>query len=327
MKKAVFISIAVIALAALVFCYFRKPSVFPVKLSPLATTTLNDSALSEIVTQITADYQSDCKRLLQQFDADLKRAVAPHFDQARNAVPETVGELSKFKACAKMCYKAAKDQLTGSNDFAPAFIEAIDEPIVQPGLRANAVADEMLKTLQLRLQERSMQYAADLASTCEMEKTQGASRNVAALEKCVTAIAQTTQELQRKTIIATLSVAMEAVFIRSTCSAVCALIAKPAAKIATTAGVSVTCAAADGPIPVGDAVSVVVTVAGLGWTIYDVYDVCRVMPEKLRTQMYQSLDEAKNALIAEAGGAAKKMTETHMTKAQKLNATLIKQLQ
>ena len=122
--------------------------------------------LRQQVNQLTKDYQNDCHQLLVHFNNLLESNINPDFQIAKNAIPDVIDELCGLGTCVQFSYKAAKDKIMGTNDFDEAYMEVMNQSIIQPCLHANAVATEMLQLLKQQLQERQTKFAVDLASVC-----------------------------------------------------------------------------------------------------------------------------------------------------------------
>ena len=291
-------------------------------------TTYDTTALRQQVSRLTMDYQADCNRLLAQYMNLLETNINPEFNQAKNAIPRVVDDLSGFSACVKLSYKAAKDKLKDTHDFEDAYMEVIDGPIVQPCLRANRVASEMLQNLNQQLKERYARYAMDLAAVCREsdEKTEIPPQDLSRLLTCIQTTAASSQKLQQVKLFAAVGVAVEAIFFRQTCSAIVKLFAKPVAKICGSLGVGGICAAADGPIPVGDIIGGVLAVGGLAWTAYDVYDVTCVMPGELRSELSNGIDETRTKLLEESRAKVRELVSIYQNIGGTLQAELIEEL-
>lgn len=291
-------------------------------------TTYDSTALRQQVNRLTMDYQADCKRLLAQYMNLLETNINPEFNQAKNAIPRVVDDLSSFSACVKLSYKAAKDKLKDTHDFEDAYMEVIDGPIVQPCLRANRVASEMLQNLNQKLKERYARYAMDLAAVCREsdEKTEIPPQDLSRLLACIQTTAASSQKLQQVKLFAAVGVAVEAIFFRQTCSAIVKLFAKPVAKICGSLGVGGICAAADGPIPIGDIIGGVLAVGGLAWTAYDVYDVTCVMPGELRSELSNGIDETRTKLLEESRAKVRELVSIYQNIGGALQAELTEEL-
>ena len=286
--------------------------------------TYDTTALRQQINRLTMDYQEDCNRLLAQYMDLLETNINPEYNQAKDAIPRVVDDLSSFSACVKLSYKAAKDSLKDTHDFDDALMEVIDGPIVQPCLRANHVANEMLRNLNQQLKERYARYAMDLAEVCSEsgENADIPQQDLSRLLECITTTAASTKELQTEKLFAAVSVVVEAVVFRQTCSAIVKLFAKPVATICSSLGIGGICAAADGPLPVCDIIGGVLAVGGLVWTAYDVYDVTCVMPGELRSELSNGIDETRTKLLEESRAKVREMVNTY----QEIGGTLQAQL-
>ena len=328
----VFLIGSILLLLGFAYIHWGSPKSIPIQLPGVQqeqskTEKAYDTvALRQQINRLAMDYQDDCNRLLEQYLNLLESNVTTDFEKANGAIPGVVDELSGIGACTKLCYKAAKDKIKGSHDFEDAYMEVMNQPIIQPCLRANAVATEMLQTLNQRLMERHTQYAMDLATVCGDNRNQISAPDLERLQQCISTVAASSNKLQREKMFALVGVAFEAVFIRSTCRAIVKLFAKPAAKICSSLGIGGICAAADGPIPVGDIIAGAVAVGTLAWTACDVYDVTCVMPEKLKTELCAGLDETRNQLLEDSRSKARELVKTYQESGNTLKAELIKQI-
>lgn len=150
--KKFFIIGSVILILFGIAVYLAKPGIAKTgtdteKVNPHRIDEVDTNALCHRIDEQKAKYNADCRQLLSAFLADLEKNVAPDFARAEFAVPSVVNDLSGFKVCGKLCYKAAKDMMTGSHDFTDAFIATMDVPIIRSCVHANMVASDMLCTL------------------------------------------------------------------------------------------------------------------------------------------------------------------------------------
>lgn len=284
--------------------------------------------LRQQIETLTNGYQADCSRIVSQYMNLLESNIESDFSQARNSIPRVVDDLSGFGACVKLSYKAAKDRLKGTNDFQEAYMAVIDGPIVQPSLRAHRTANEMLQMLDHRLKERYAQYSVDLAAACGrgVQESQIPASDLARLEECINNVAAYAQQYQAQKLMTAVGVTIEAIFIRQTCSAIVTLFAKPVAKISGSLGAGAICAAADGPIPIGDVVGGVLAIGGLAWTAYDVYEVTSVMPKRLESELRDGINETKDHLLSDSRTQAHEIMQTYQNSGNVLKAQLVREL-
>ena len=308
------------------------PTTIKISEHPVETETevpqYDNRLLRQQIEMLTNGYQADCSRIVTQYMNLLESNVDSDFSQARNSIPRVVDDLSGFGACVKLSYKAAKDRLKDTNDFQEAYMEVIDGPIVQPSLRAHRTANEMLQMLDQRLKERYAQYSVDLAAACGrgVQESQIPASDLARLEECISNVAAYAQRYQAQKLMTAVGVAVEAIFIRQTCSAIVTLFAKPVAKICGSLGAGAICAAADGPIPIGDIVGGVLAIGGFAWTAYDVYEVMSVMPKRLESELRDGINETKDHLLSDSRTQANEILQTYQNSGNVLKAQLVREL-
>ena len=284
--------------------------------------------LRQQIETLTNGYQADCSRIVAQYMNLLESSVDADFLQARNSIPRVVDELCGFRACVKLSYKAAKDKLKDTHDFQDAYMEVIDAPIVQPSLHAHRTADDTLRMLDQALKERYVRYTVDVAAACgqNVEQALIPPDDLDRLLLCINNVAEYSQEYQAQKLFAAFGVVFEAIFFRQTCKAIVTLFAKPVAKISGSLGAGAICAAADGPIPIGDIVGGVLAGVGLAWTAYDVYEVTCVMPDRLESELRDGISETRSQLLSECRGKATEILQTYQDSGNVLKAQLVREL-
>ena len=328
MKKAFIIS-SVILILLFLAAYFVKPGAEGMKI-PLRPDSQqeNTAALCRQIEEAEKKYNADCQELLSEFLPDLEKRTAPDFEKADRAVPGVVKELCSFKVCVKLCCKAVKDKIKGTHDFLDAYTAAMDAPIIRPCVHANLVASDMLQNLQLRLKERHARYLTDLATICSNDASDVKlpPKDLEKLQNCLETVAGTVQTTYLKKVMAGIGTAFEVVFIRESCGYIVKLFAKPVAKICASAGAAGICAAADGPLPLGDIAGALISIGGLSWTVWDIYDVMYVMPKKLNAELRNGIASTKAKLLEESRKQAEKIVQAYRESGCRINQELKEQL-
>ena len=151
--KKLFIAGSVVLILLLIIARFTDPEAKGVKVTARSSSGA-ESRLCRQIDELEAKYNADCEKMRKEFLSVLERNVSPDFAKASNNVPKVVDDLCGFGVSVKLCYKAAKDKMTGSHDFMDAYMSVMNAPVIQPCVHANAVASDMLQTLHLRLSER-----------------------------------------------------------------------------------------------------------------------------------------------------------------------------
>ena len=324
--------LAVLCFVLLSLATVRKP-VLPVGPAPSAPdvelSPVQVEHLRRDITILTEDYQSDCERLLAKFMSHLEESVAADFAKADAAVPQVVSDLSGFGNCASLSYKAAKDKIMGTNDFGKRLEDVIRPAVLSPCSHAYQLADDQLRTLNQRLQERSMEYVQSIAALNSQyggDVGLDSEKVFKEFGESLDRFRKLVVEKQMKTVSAGIGVAFEALFIRSTIAAIRNLFVKISGKLAGSVSAGVICAAADGPIPIGDVLGAIIAAGGTIWTAWDIWDVSHIMPKKLASELKSGIASAKRDLLAEARRNAETLVKQFQEESRALSATALAQL-
>ena len=306
--------VLIVLLVAVHSCDRPATASIKIRRLPGTATAVDAGKLRRELDGANDSYRRDCLRLQQEFRDGLRSAVASEYRSARRGIEPCVSTLSGFGACAKMCYKAVKDRACGTNDFAEAFQEVIQDPIIMPCVRANRIAADRLQNLKLRLEERRLQYGVEVAQACrnagiELEQPDA---DLKALTASLERSFGVTRELHISTVMAAVSGIVEAVFLKTTLATLRGVLAKAIAKLAGSGTTGAICAAADGPLPIGDVIGAVLAAGGLAWTAYDIYEACEILPEQLRTELRTGIDSAERELRRQAESEADRLTDAYL---------------
>ena len=317
-RNVIMVTGSVILIAAYAWIHFSAPKIKD------ATQIQIDPAFRQKVDCLDKEYQSDCNQLLEDFVLLLETNVEPDYLQAKTAIPETADKICGLWTCVKLCYKAAKDKLSDTHDFDDAFYSLLEEPIVQPCRHANEVASNELNNLNQRLKERYTKYALDLAATCDLNRN-----DQQTLQPDIESHFETTKAFSLngqidKMVTWLVGVPLEIVFFRETIQAAIKLFVVPVARICAASSAGAISAAADGPLPIGDAIGATITIGGLAWTAYDVYSVTNVLPEQLKTNLANEIDTAKAELVKKASEKALDLVREYRLSGSTLKEELIK---
>lgn len=283
-----------------------------------------DPAIIYQIDIIDKEYQSDCNQLLADFLLLLETEIEPDYLKAKTNIPETTEKICGLGTCVKICYKAAKDKLSDTHDFDDAFYSLIEEPIVQPCRHASEIASNELNNLNQRLKERCTKYAVDLATAYDLNQDGQQTIQLDIKIDFGTTIESAFNGQKDRLTTWFISVPLEIVFFKGTIQAALKLFVVPVARICGASSVGAFSAAADGPLPFGDAIGATITVGGLVWTAYDVYSVTRDLPELLKTNLANEIDTAKAELVKNAKEKALELTREYRQLGNELKDELIK---
>ncbi|MBR2439543.1 MAG: hypothetical protein IKB25_05065 [Lentisphaeria bacterium] len=260
-------------------------------------------------------YQEKNNAAYEEFQREIQNAGKKHFRTAARNVKKAVKEISKFATSAKLVGMIVKDKFKKTNTAQQKVSGIISPLIVSPCTSGAAEINDVLKKFLLQVQENDNQFHAECAQ--KLEKLPKGNNQKAA-EKFVREIGtfhDQTSTLMQKYILTAIGTGIEVVLIRQTFSAFARLTAKITAKL----GISAALSLADGPGILFDTFALV----GAGWAGYELYDVLKVMPDKMEKTLFQAIrtcqnDMRKNAIrqAAKAYQMSKKNMENITQKVQ-----------
>ncbi|MDO4858054.1 MAG: hypothetical protein Q4A17_08935 [Thermoguttaceae bacterium] len=270
------------------------------------------------VLQEEKKFQEKNNELLNDFEFKLQEIINRNFDAAENAIPSVVKDFSSFGACNKLCYKMAKDKITGSSDAQEAIEQSLNKVLDHCAVGTVEV-DQLLKNYEIKLAENSNEFRASIAA--ELKKPEFKVLNMSAIEKIAEDMVEIQTTVNRNilsTISAEVGVGLELLFIRSTYQVLSSVLAKTVAKMAGSGTSGVICAAADGPLPIGDVIGGGIAVVGLAWTAWDIRQAIKVIPEKLSGQLHDSITNYRSEINQNAKDQAQKLLNEYRTSTREL---------
>ena len=185
--------------------------------------------------------------------AELDRRAQPHFDAAKATIPKIAEKLSTLKSLSRMCWYMATNKSALQNFLA-----------------------RELKPLTSHCAEGAAVYGVKL--------------NTALFHDLV---AETGKNNFLSGAYAVGGLGLEALFLKSLLRSLSKVLGAVAAKLAVSWTGAASCAAADGPLPVGDIVGVVMGVGGTVWSAYDLWQ-CRVrLPLEIKAVLNAAVDNVR----------------------------------
>lgn len=263
-------------------------------------------------------FQHRNNEIIDDFEFDLREIINRNFDAAENAIPSVVKDFSSFGACNKLCYKMAKDKITGSSDAQEAIEQSLNK-VLDHCAAGTVEVDQLLKNYEIKLAENSNEFRASIAA--ELKKPEFKVLNMSAIEKIAEDMVEIQTTVNRNilsTISAEVGVGLELLFIRSTYQVLSSVLAKTVAKMAGSGTSGVICAAADGPLPIGDVIGGGIAVVGLAWTAWDIRQAIKVIPEKLSGQLHDSITNYRSEINQNAKEQAQKLLNEYRTSTREL---------
>ena len=188
--------------------------------------------------------------------SELDQRARPFFEEAERNIPKVVADLSGTQAFLNLCCLAVADKITGSDKVERKLASVIDGPILSPCRKGAAV------------------YGCGINPSL-------AHRNLSGIH----------QDAMTSALYASGGLALEAVFLKPTMKALQHIIGPLVGKIAAKLGLGATCAAADGPLPIGDTIGVILAVGGSAWSVHDLLALRRDLPDTMSAALHQAIQE------------------------------------
>lgn len=216
--------------------------------------------------------------------------------------------LCGWKVCATLAYKMAYDKVKQTNKAEDAILPIVTSRIVEPITNAVSVYSNWTAEFRQELQKEDIAFAMDLAlrshkfndsisvlTDIDVANVRGS------VDKLITDIQNHAQE----SAYAGVGAVVELALIKSSYVAIKNLVVKIASvslsavaqKMAGTATAATGSAVVDGPLPIGDIVGGVITIAGLAWSAYDIYHVTKQMPDEMKAGIMKSINETRSAIV------------------------------
>ena len=193
---------------------------------------------------------------IEELDARAK----PHFDEAERNVPSVVADLTSNEHFLKICWLMARDTMSGTHETQKFIESKIHDRIVVPCQRGAQVygckVDESAISNELLESGRDNAKAAAYAAG---------------------------------------GLALEAVFIKSTLASLRSVLGAIVGKLASAYGSGAACAAADGPLPIGDIIGLALAAGGTVWSISDLCQAQKQLSRELSEILYQSIHDCRDA--------------------------------
>ena len=213
--------------------------------------------------------------------------------------------LCGFKCCVSLAYKMAYDKAKGTTRTEDAISPVIKEKIVDEIKKAVVVYTRWTADFQKEIATEEAAFAADLAvKSKSFESTLTSFSEENAISLAVDTFVRDIQDHAYKAAGASASLVLEAAMIKTSYAAIKNVVVRLASvalssavkRAGTSLAASGTAVVVDGPLPFGDIIGAILTVGGLSWAAYDIYDVTKTMPDEMRTTIQQSISQTRMEL-------------------------------
>lgn len=189
----------------------------------------------------------------------------PHFAEARRNIPSVVDEMTGTGALCKLCWLMARDKLSGTRKTQDYLAAILTSPIIEP-CRKGAKA-----------------YGCDFETAGFLDCLQSVNADYVEVEAYAVG-----------------GLAIEAALLRSTMASLSSVLSTVVSRLTVVFSGGTACAVADGPLPVGDIVAVVLAAGGTAWSAYDLWKARELLPSELTSLLEQAVNDCQAACRGEA---------------------------
>ena len=250
------------------------------------------------------------RQLLSDFSRELQSAGEGEFARARTNISGTVSHFCNFKSCAHLIYAMARDKIKGTQEAKNMIASVVSNRIMQPCAAGGAAIQDATANFIHRLKENDNIFRAECAA--ELKNFSEENGDFAAAQDFVNDLAQFNQQVENyvtSSAFTAVGTVIEAALLRQTIAAFVRLLGPVVVKVTGSAAAPFL----DGPLPIGD----IIAVGGFVWCSYDIYQLLKVLPQKMRTSLLEAIANYSSKVRAEALQKAEKALEFSINSAQK----------
>ena len=279
--------------------------------------------LKQVIRRETELYLGRNRELLKEFESKIATVGNADFARARRNIPAVSSQFSSIAWNGKLCYKMAKDQLCDSSDTQAALDEVLNPQIIAPCERGSMMLRNELENFLLRLAESENQFHARLA-LCTGNSNYYEGRE-SARKQFLLDCHNLSEKLKADAVTRAAVIAgagLEIVFLRTTISMAGTAFRHIVGRLVATGSTAAICAAADGPLPIGDIVGATVGIGSLAWCAYDLYQISEVLPGEIRAALSKMVNDYQINSRKQVLEFAEKTLEEYQTAAGQITEKL-----
>ena len=248
---------------------------------------------------LSAEYGEAVERGYKRFCEDVEKTAEMEYSAVQATVPSVAARFGMFSRLKDYCISMAKDKLKDCDCLEKRISADLESDYYT---RLYSARDSVLLCLERFIND------VDLARKAYRVKTEselagghfpGDEDYLKTLGACEMRIDEAKAALSSAQKSAAISAALELAFVRQTGAIIAKALGKTVAREVATMGGSAAAALADGPLPIVDAIAVVVTFGCTAWTCYDINKATKILPDRLRGALSEATEECKRGCLNE----------------------------
>ena len=263
------------------------------------------------IAKLHAAYADAIERHYRNFLSDIENVGDVQFGIVRMGIPAVVDKFGTFSRCKDLFKTIVTDKLKGGDETGNSIKRDLEADYYR---RLYAARDRVYGCLENFLRNADCAketFKLELEAELDEVELPGDDAYKSLLEECGERIEQNKEELKWGQIDAGIAVALEAVCIRQTVAAAAKILGKTAARQAGTMVAGAGAAAADGPLPIVDAIAVGAIAICTGWSVWDVYKATKILPAELRATLEATTRKCEQQTQEEVRSSGEKIYRTY----------------
>lgn len=233
--------------------------------------------------------------LSSQTLAGLKARISSLETEASRGIPAITQNLGRVKGIFWSILLMAQDQVTGSAEMQKMLSAAL-APVSSPLARMSAEAEAGLASLAQGVSQHSNEMAARLLTVIN-QTSQQHSGVLPELGKSLQPACAAIQSGHISLGFATAALPLEIVTVVKVLRFLSRVLSKWVGRAAATGAASLGLIAADGPLPIGDAVALLTSLGFSAWALWDVYHLSKWVPEEISSNLYSAIATHRDQIL------------------------------
>lgn len=269
------------------------------------------------------------EQIIQRAQREIASIALSSAGLASQYVPFVLAELTSFKECTRLCYLIAKDKLNGTTDTEQHIQQILDRNIIVHAVQGSQKIQNVLARLDDQFARNHTEMTIELAAATDgvLDSFEPAFKErftdfIRTLNKS----ALLSSDISTKTVLSSFGLAVDALFLKSAVSAAQRVLGSIATRMGTTVAASLTSAAADGPLPIGDIIGLVIMVGGSAWSAYDLYKAQVTLKTDLDNSLRAAIQDFTTRTISDSSADIHKLALEYEEKNRRTAGELLAKL-
>ena len=271
-----------------------------------------DPEIKAAFSHAESDYRNAVGRAYKKFESGLDEAVNRAYRPAMNAIPSVVDRYGAFGKISHVVKTMVVDKLSNSNSLNQEIQNDLQSGFYPAIYRAHDAVLDHCRTLLRDLEVARGKYIGQVNEIrCKLPEDLESEFNNR-LEASAQHIDRVQSKLSSAQIDAAIAAVVEAVCIRATLRTLWQVLGKTVARHVAALVAGGIVAVADGPIPIGDAIGIVLNLGCTAWSICDIWRATYSIPRELEKALRDCVSDCRQSSADAARKAAEAIVAAYL---------------